>query len=279
MSLKLMYITNRVEVAQIAEESGVDIIFVDMEYIGKAKRQGGMDTVQSHHTLEDIKTIANAVHHAEVLVRINPIHEATDEYISSREEIETAVQNNADIVMLPYFKTIREVKDFLDFVNGKAQTMLLLETPEAVAILDDILKLDGIDIIHIGLNDLSLGYKRKFMFELLTDGIVEELSLKCRHAKVAFGIGGIAALGKGTVPAEMVIRELYRLGAQYTILSRSFCNTAQIVDLNEIRSIFVHGIQEIRALETECQQCMEYFWRNRSELEFAVRQFTEQCAR
>ena len=38
MSLKLMYITNRPEVAVIAEQYGVDRIFVDMEYIGKADR-------------------------------------------------------------------------------------------------------------------------------------------------------------------------------------------------------------------------------------------------
>lgn len=41
MSLKLMYITNRPEVAVIAEQYGVDRIFVDMEYIGKADRQKG----------------------------------------------------------------------------------------------------------------------------------------------------------------------------------------------------------------------------------------------
>lgn len=57
MSLKLMYITNRPEIAQIAESAGVDRIFVDMEYIGKSDRQGGMDTVQSHHTLEDVNII------------------------------------------------------------------------------------------------------------------------------------------------------------------------------------------------------------------------------
>ena len=39
MPLKLMYITNRPDVALIAEQNGVDRIFVDMEYIGKAERQ------------------------------------------------------------------------------------------------------------------------------------------------------------------------------------------------------------------------------------------------
>ena len=35
MALKLMYITNRPEVAVIAQDAGVDRIFVDMEYFGK----------------------------------------------------------------------------------------------------------------------------------------------------------------------------------------------------------------------------------------------------
>lgn len=39
MPLKLMYITNSEDVAHIAEEAGVDRIFVDMEYIGKTDRQ------------------------------------------------------------------------------------------------------------------------------------------------------------------------------------------------------------------------------------------------
>lgn len=48
--LKLMYITNDPAVAKIAADAGVDRIFIDMEVLGKAERQGGMDTVQSHHT-------------------------------------------------------------------------------------------------------------------------------------------------------------------------------------------------------------------------------------
>ena len=49
MSLKLMYITNNTEIAKIAEKSGVDRIFVDLETVGKQERQGGVNTVQSHH--------------------------------------------------------------------------------------------------------------------------------------------------------------------------------------------------------------------------------------
>ena len=125
--LKLMYITNEPEVAQIAESAGVDRIFVDMEYIGKALRQGGMDTVQSHHTVEDVAKIREAVQKADLMVRINPIHEASKDYVSSKEEIDAVIQAGADIVMLPFFKTVEEVRRFIELVNGRAKVLPLLD--------------------------------------------------------------------------------------------------------------------------------------------------------
>ena len=103
MALKLMYITNRPEIAQNAETAGVDRIFVDLEYIGKAERQGGMDTVQSRHTLDDVKRISEAITTAELLVRVNPIHDALDNYPSSKDEIDATIEAGADILMLPFF--------------------------------------------------------------------------------------------------------------------------------------------------------------------------------
>ncbi len=266
MALKLMYITNKPEVAKIAEDAGVDRIFIDMEYIGKNKRQGGMDTVQSHHTFSDIRDIKKIVQTAEIMVRINPVHEATGEYGSTKEEIDAAICAGADILMLPYFKTVEEVKIFLECVDGRVKVLPLLETPEAVEIIDDILSLKGIDEIFIGLNDLSLGYGKKFMFEVLADGTVERLCKKFRAKMLPFGFGGIAALGKGDLPSEYIIREHYRLGSECVILSRSFCNTEKITELEEIERIFMKGVREIRLLEEECQQHLDYFSENTKEL-------------
>lgn len=252
MALKLLYITKDPAVARIAEAVGVDRIWADMEYIGKAERQGGMDTVQSCHTVEDVRNIRAAVTTSQVLVRVNPIHSATAEYCSSEQEINDVIEAGADVIMLPFFKTVREVQTFLDIVDGRIPTQLLLETPEAVEVLDEILKLPGIDEIHIGLNDLSLGYGMKFMFELLADGTVDRLCGKFRAAGIPYGFGGIAAPGQGVVPAEQVIAEHYRLGSTCAILARSFCNTSIVTDLNEIERIFQTGVKAIRDFEAKC---------------------------
>ena len=270
MPLKLMYITNRPDVAKIAEENGVDRIFVDMEYIGKAERQGKMDTVQNHHTIEDVRKVRAVLNKAELLVRLNPIHNATEEYCSSEDEINAVIDAGADIVMLPYFKTIEEIHRFITAVSGRAKTMLLLETKEAVAITDVILTMKGIDEIHIGLNDLSISYGKTFMFELLTDGTVERLCRKMELAGKFYGFGGIASLGRGMVPAEMIIKEHYRLGSHMAILSRSFCNINNFEELDAVEEIFYRGVREIRTLEKECGEHLKYFSDNRKELTEAV---------
>ena len=270
MPLKLMYITNRPDVAKIAEENGVDRIFVDMEYIGKAERQGKMDTVQNHHTIEDVRNVRAVLNKAELLVRLNPIHNATEEYGSSEDEINAVIDAGADIVMLPYFKTIEEIHRFITAVNGRVKTMLLLETKEAVAITDVILTMKGIDEIHIGLNDLCISYGKTFMFELLTDGTVERLCRKMELANKFYGFGGIASLGRGMVPAEMIIKEHYRLGSHMAILSRSFCNINNFEELDAVEEIFYRGVREIRTLEKECGEHLKYFSDNRKELTAAV---------
>ena len=260
--LKLMYITNRPEIAQIAESAGVDRIFVDMEFIGKDIRQGGMDTVESHHTIEDIKNISNAINQAELLVRVNPIHDELDNYMSSKEEIDLAIENGAKVLMLPYFKTVDEVRTFISLVDGRAKTMPLLETPGAVEVIDEILNLDGLDEIFIGLNDLSLGYKKKFMFELLVDGTVEKLCFKFKQKGIPYGFGGIASLGKGMLPSEHIITEHYRLGSTCAILSRSFCNTNKINHIGLISSTFVNGVREIREYEERVSKYSNFFNEN-----------------
>lgn len=242
--LKLMYITNDPQVAAIADTAGVDRIFLDLETLGKAQRQGGMDTVQSLHTISDIKSVRQVLKQAELLIRINPIHPG------SRSEIESALNAGADILMLPYFKEAHEVEQFLSYVNGRCKTMLLVETPEAVDKLDDILPLPA-DEYHIGLNDLHLGLLKKFMFQLLTDGTVDYLCSRFRATGKPYGFGGIAGIGAGTLPAERIIGEHIRLGSSRVILSRSFCNTQQITNYDEIERIFHQGVPQIRAVEEQ----------------------------
>ncbi len=243
MKLTLMYITNRPDVAVIAQKYGVDRIWIDLETLGKEERQKNRDCVKSHHSVEDIRRIVPLLDRSEMLVRVNPWNPG------SAQEIDSVIEAGARLVMLPMWKSAAEARAFVRAVGGRAKTVLLLETKEAADCLDEVLALDGVDEIHIGLNDLHLSYGRTFMFELLADGTVENLCRKIARKGIPYGFGGIARIGEGALPAEKIILEHYRLGSSRAILSRSFCNTDLITDPKEIERAFRDGMAALRTFE------------------------------
>ncbi len=243
MSLKLMYITNAPKVAAIAQKYGVDRIFIDLETLGKEERQKGMNTVKSNHTVLDVLSLRKIITQSEILVRVNPWNK------ESPKEIDDVVKAGADVIMLPMWKTADEVRSFVRAVDGRAKTMLLLETKEADECLDEVLSLGGVDEIHIGLNDLHLSYGLTFMFELLANGTIERICAKIRAHGIPYGFGGVARIGAGDLPAERILSEHYRLGSSFAILSRSFCNTDLVQDMGEVERIFDEKLKELRAFE------------------------------
>ena len=244
MFLKLMYITNDPEVARIADRYGVDRVWIDLETLGKEKRQRGYDSVKSNHSVSDIRKVKPVLKHAEMLVRVNPWNK------NSKKEINDVISAGADIIMLPYWRTAAEVQNFLDAVDGRCRTTLLLETKEAVECLDEVLAMSAIDEIHIGLNDLHMSYGLDFMFELLTNGTVEKICRKLKIRGIPYGFGGIARIGYGDLPAERVIEEHCRLGSTRAILSRSFCNYQKMQDYTEIEETFASEMKKLRSFET-----------------------------
>lgn len=246
-----MYITNKPEVALVAQKAGVDRIWVDMEYIGKDERQAGLDTVKSHHTVSDIKRVRDVISTSELMVRINPIHGETPSYSGTEQEIEDVIEAGAEVIMLPFFKTPEEVETFVSCVKGRAKTMILVETSEAVEALEEILNIEGIDEVHIGLNDLHLSYGLDFMFQLLADGTVERLCQAFEQRGLKYGFGGIARVGYGLLPAEFIITEHIRLGSTAAILSRDFCDANKLNDIETIEKLFTEGVLNIRSKERE----------------------------
>ena len=98
MSLKFMYITNRPDVAAIADKYGVDRVWIDLETLGKQERQANVDSVKSHHEISDVSEVKPVLKNAELLVRVNPINPG------SKKEIDDVIDAGADIVMLPMWK-------------------------------------------------------------------------------------------------------------------------------------------------------------------------------
>jgi hypothetical protein len=238
-----MYITNDISLAALAIQSGVDRIFVDLEILGKIERQGHLNTVISKHTLEDVKAMREAFPSVELLVRINPFHDHTE------QEIENILVFSPQFIMLPMYRSIQEVQSVADILRGRAGLIPLVETPEALNIIDEVCSVPDVVEVYLGMNDLHLALGRKFMFELLVDGTVENFSNVVKSHGKRLGFGGIARIGEGLLPAEYIIGEHERLGSSSVILSRTFHRKTGSIEEREETINYLREIEKIRLCE------------------------------
>ncbi len=214
----LTLFTDDPELGRQAERAGVDRIGPDFEIFGKAGRQDASSSWISHHDVARLPDIAASLSKSRLFARINPIH------AHSKQEIEFLLQQGVAVLMLPFFQDSDQVRWFVNFVEGRARTVLLLETPQAMARVRDIVAIEGIDEIHIGLNDLHRGLGLRNHFELLVSPVMDMLSDVVKSAGLAFGFGGIGRIDDAALPVapELVYPQYIRLQADRALLSRVF---------------------------------------------------------
>ena len=146
--MELMLFTNNVSLAKEAFDAKIDRIVIDLEKRKKDERQHGYHLEINNHKIEDIIKIKNTIP-IKIMCRLNPYYE------NSKNEIEQALIAGADILMLPMFKTFKEVNNFINIVDNRAKISLLFETKESILCIDQFKDIE-VNEIYIGLNDLSL---------------------------------------------------------------------------------------------------------------------------
>ena len=222
-----------------AQNANIDRVFYDLEWIGKNERQHGRNTVKSNNSIDDIPAVRKVLDKTSLLVRTNPIH------AYSKTEIDKAIEYGADILMLPMVMDHHDAEQYVDMVDGRARVCIMIETAASMARLDNILSVQGVDELFIGLNDLHISMGLSFMFELLSGGLVEYIANKCNNAGVPFGFGGIARIGEGDLPSDNILGEHVRLGSTSVILSRTF-KGVEGVDKNAREINLSEEVQKVR---------------------------------
>jgi hypothetical protein len=230
-SFTLTVITRDPDLARRADAAGVDRIGVDVERLVKRDRQGHIpDARISDHELSDLAALRSAVRRAALFARLNSLHD------DSRAEVDTAIAAGASVLMLPYFTSASEVERFVRLVDGRTRVVLLLETPAAVVRLHDILAVDGVSEVMVGLNDLRLSTGTGSPFEIVASDMMATVAEQVLARGCAFGFGGLARVGDAglPVPPDLVIAQHARLGSTSAWLARSFFAAgADRFDINE----------------------------------------------
>ena len=262
--MNLMILAADPQAAIEAQNAGVDRIFYDLEWIGKAERQHGRNTVKSNNNIDNIPAVRKVLNKSELLVRTNPIH------AYSKEEVEKAIAYGADVLMLPMVMDHHDVEQYVEMVAGRAKVCIMIETAAAMARLDKILAVPGVDELFIDLNDLHISMGLTFMFELLSDGLVEYIAQKCNKVGMPFGFGGIARIGEGDLPSDNILGEHVRLGSTSVILSRTFKGVVG-VDKNARKIDLSEEVQKVRNRMDDINQwTVEQHVENRKKIADAV---------
>lgn len=201
-----------------ADGAGIDRIGPDFEVLDKERRQRGLGHRISAHRAEQLPAIRAALSHARLFARTNPVH------AGSAAELERYAAAGIQVLMLPMFTSADEVARFVELVAGRVRVVLLLEQAAAFKQLDAILALDGVDEIHIGLNDLALSLGAPNRFGLLATPLLDDIAACVLGAGLPLGIGGIGRLGDTSVPVtpDLVYAQHARLGASAALIARSF---------------------------------------------------------
>ncbi|MBD3883525.1 aldolase [Phormidium tenue FACHB-886] len=211
--------TQDIQLARSADRAGVNRIGLDLERLGKHARQASLKNAWiSDHQEENLCVIRQVLTQAKLFVRTNPIHPG------SRQEIDRLCRKGAQVLMLPMFTTVQEAAKFINFVDGRAEVSLLVEHIDAVNIIDQLVKLDGVHEICLGLNDLSLSLNLPSRFLPLTLPIVEKVAATVQAAGIAFGFGGLGRVDDRSLPIspDLIYAQYARLRATTVLISRVF---------------------------------------------------------
>ena len=243
--IDLLTITNLPDLAARCDPMPGMRLFVDLERNGKAERQKGFNTFISSHQMDDVGRIKSVLKQSRLMVRVNPCQ--TDKLDASNAEVEAAIAQGADMLMLPMFNNAQELKAFSRMVAGRVPIVPLLETLGALRTLDSWIDTPGIHEVFVGLNDLHLAMGCNFMFEPLVMGHVERVGKAAKARGLRFGFGGIARMDEGQLAGREVLAEHLRLGSDAVILSRTFNR----IDASDEGETFAQAVENLRTTELE----------------------------
>jgi hypothetical protein len=214
----LTLLTDDPALARRADRAGIDRIGLDLERLRKLERQAGTGSRISEHDLASLPMLRDALQRARLFVRTNPMHEGL------AEEVEAAIDRGAEVLMLPMVRTVDEARRFASMACGRVHISLLVETPEAVASVGQLARVDGVHEIHIGLNDLRLSLGLPSHFSVLASPLLEGVAAEVHAAGLRFGVGGVGRYGDASlpIPPDLVYAQYPRLGADRAWVARSF---------------------------------------------------------
>jgi 2-keto-3-deoxy-L-rhamnonate aldolase RhmA len=123
-------------------------------------------------------------------------------------------------------------QETIDQLNDNVLVIAMLETPEAIDNADAIAAIDGIDVLHIGTNDLlaEMGIAGQFGHEKVVEAYEKTIAATRKYGKFT-GMGGISA--------DDLVRKFIQLGVQFVT---GALEVSLLMQAAKKRAEFIRGI-------------------------------------
>ena len=223
--------SNNKEFVDICLSNGVNQFIVDLERTGKLERQFGLSSFISDHTMYDVQSLVSYFGPEKMIVRIDFL---SPDILAQIEDLSALGVIN---FMVPMFDTAYEIEHLVNRFEDK-KFIPLVETESAFLQLDELVSIPLINSFHIGLNDLSLQLQTDSMFEIVVNGLLENMIQKTRIRLVEqWGFGGVGSsfFDHKVKPME-VLRYHKILGSSQVILTRDFLRIYELEGVGKLCS-------------------------------------------
>ena len=215
----IVRLVRSVEIAQIAKTAGFDSFYIDMEHnsfsfdtTGQLCMAGLAAGIAPFVRVPSIAPhyISRALDGGALGVIAPHIHSARDAEGVVRAAKFAPLGDRSIAGGLPHlqFRTF-SAEETIQALNAATMVVIMIETVEALTEIDEIARVEGVDLLLIGTNDLcsSIGIPGQFEHGKVRDAYAKAVQT-CRKYGKHLGVGGLSAYPRLTA-------EFVRMGARY----------------------------------------------------------------
>ena len=221
--MEYLLFSNDSRYAGAASRAGFSAIVVDWEWRGKADRQRGFDTEINLGGLDALRAVREAVS-CKVICRVNNARDSLE------AEVELAIDNGANEILLPMVRHPAEVEALLTRIDGRAHLGVMVETREGMGMGRE-LEPFPLSRVYIGLHDYQIESQGHTLFSPLVDGTIDRFLADFRGA---LGFAGITRPACGApIPQWMLLAAMHRAGCQFGVARRGFRSAVESSQIAE----------------------------------------------
>ena len=239
----IVRLVRTVEIAQIAKTAGFDSFYVDMEHnsfsfdttgqICMAGLAAGITPLVRVPSISP-HDISRALDGGALGVIAPHIHSARDAERVVRAAKFAPLGDRSIAGGLPHLQfRAFSATETINALNEATMAVIMIESAEALAEVDEIAAVEGVDLLLVGTNDLcsSLGIPGQLDHDMVRDAYAEAMKACHKHGK-HLGVGGLSAYP--TLAGDFV-----KMGARYvsTGTDLSFLLSAATAKAKQVRDL------------------------------------------